>query len=251
MRDWVLGTTDWVSMAVESSGRKYGIPSGIWCSFPVVCPGAGKYSFVNRIEFDEESADRINKSVKELLDEKEIVKHLLKPKEFRMTSFEKQKYFSWKYIYDSVSPHFIPSVLGNEQLQTTIQKKLFKELKLDHSLQSLEQMTESKFSSVSLDFSDSKDLIKDLSKEDLDLFVSAVIRYLGYFVSIINRKIKKIHFELEEMKLEISANVPENISKEDLKTLIEQRVNADGKLSDKDGLQSLQFIKNEINKLVK
>ena len=112
-------------------------------------------------------------------------------------------------------------------------------------------MTESKFSSVSLDFSDSKDLIKDLSKEDLDLFVSAVIRYLGYFVSIINRKIKKIHFELEEMKLEISANVPENISKEDLKTLIEQRVNADGKLSDKDGLQSLQFIKNEINKLVK
>eukprot|EP01080_Neovahlkampfia_damariscottae_P001582 gene1582-12707_t len=250
MRDWVLGNSEWVSMAVPSTGRKYGIPAGIWCSFPVVCPGAGKYNYVNRIEFDEESAARINKSVKELLDEKEAVKGLLKDKVFRMTPFEKKKYVSWQYVYDSVAPHFIPSVLGNQKLQDTIQSKLFKALKLDHSLESLSQLTESKLSSVSVDFSDSKDLVKDFSKEELDLFVSAVTRYLVHFVSVINRKLKKIHFELDEMKLEISANVPKNISKEDLKALIEKRVNADGKLSNTDGINSLQFIKNEINRLV-
>jgi malate dehydrogenase len=251
MRDLVSGTnSQWTSMAVHSNGRKYGIPSGIWCSVPVVCAGDGKYQIVNRIEFDEEGAKRLNASIKELLDEKQVVKGLLKDPVFRMTPYAKEQYFSWKYIYDTVAPHFIPSVLGNQALQEAIQSKLFKSLKLDHSMESLNSITSSTLSSITLDFSDVKDLVADFSKEDLEIFTSAVIRYMVHFVSIIQRKIKKIHFELEEINMGISKDLSKNTPKSDLKNIIEKRVNADEKLSSNDGMNSLMFVKNEINKLV-
>jgi malate dehydrogenase len=250
VRDLVFGTnSQWTSMAVHSSGRKYGIPSGIWCSVPVVC-SEGKYQIVNRIEFDEEGAKRLNASIKELLDEKQVVKGLLKDPVFRMTPYAKEQYFSWKYIYDTVSPHFIPSVLCHDELQKAIQTKLFKSLKLDHSLESLNSINTSTLNNVTLDFSDVKDLVKDFSKEDLEIFTSAVIRYMVYFVSIIQRKIKKIHFELEEIKMGISKDLSKDTPKSDLKNIIEKRVNADEKLSIHDGMSSLLFVKHEINKLV-
>lgn len=36
LRDWFQGSADFVSMGVQSEGD-YGVPLGIWCSFPVRC----------------------------------------------------------------------------------------------------------------------------------------------------------------------------------------------------------------------
>lgn len=74
MRDWVLGSSDWVSMAVPSDGS-YGIPSGVYTSFPVQCSGAGKYGIIGNLPIDEFSAQKINASVDELFAERaEVMK---------------------------------------------------------------------------------------------------------------------------------------------------------------------------------
>ncbi|MGK2858414.1 MAG: malate dehydrogenase [Thermoanaerobaculia bacterium] len=77
MRDWVLGTPegDWVSMAVPSDGS-YGIPEGVIYSYPVTCKD-GKYAIVQGLPIDEFSRDRMDKSDKELREEKDGVKDLL------------------------------------------------------------------------------------------------------------------------------------------------------------------------------
>ena len=77
MRDWVLGTPegDWVSMAVPSDGS-YGIPEGVIYSYPVTCKD-GKYEIVQGLPIDEFSRDRMDKSDKELREEKDGVKDLL------------------------------------------------------------------------------------------------------------------------------------------------------------------------------
>ncbi len=70
--DWVSGTTDWVSMGVPSDGS-YGIPEGLICGFPCVCSG-GEWQVVDGIELDEFSRGKIDASVKELTDERDMVK---------------------------------------------------------------------------------------------------------------------------------------------------------------------------------
>ena len=77
MRDWVLGTPegDWVSMAVPSDGS-YGIPEGVIYSYPVTCKD-GKYEIVQGLPIDEFSRDRMDKSDKELREERDGVKDLL------------------------------------------------------------------------------------------------------------------------------------------------------------------------------
>ncbi|KAG2386524.1 hypothetical protein C9374_002268 [Naegleria lovaniensis] len=80
MRDWALGTPvpgEWVSMAVPSDGS-YGIKPGVYTSYPVICPGGGKYEIVKDLKIDQFSQDRITASVKELLEEKSGVQALLK-----------------------------------------------------------------------------------------------------------------------------------------------------------------------------
>ena len=47
VRDWVLGSIDWTSMAVHSDGS-YGIPKGLIYSFPVICKG-GKYEIIKNV----------------------------------------------------------------------------------------------------------------------------------------------------------------------------------------------------------
>ena len=77
MRDWTLGTKigDWVSMAIPSDGS-YGISEGIIYSFPVICKN-GSYSIIENLEIDEFSKECMKITEKELIDEKQAIKHLL------------------------------------------------------------------------------------------------------------------------------------------------------------------------------
>ena len=77
IRDWVLGTNGkWVTMGVPSDGS-YGIPEGIMYGVPVTCEG-GEYHRVTGLEVDAFSRERMDFTLKELLEERDGVAHLLK-----------------------------------------------------------------------------------------------------------------------------------------------------------------------------
>jgi malate dehydrogenase len=76
MRDWALGTSGkWVTMGVPSNGE-YGIPKDVMFGYPVTCSG-GDYKIIEGLAIDAFSQERINLTLKELLDEQAGVKHLL------------------------------------------------------------------------------------------------------------------------------------------------------------------------------
>ena len=75
VRDWVLGSDDWVTMGVPSDGS-YGIPTGIVYGFPCECKG-GSYNIIQGLEIDEYSREKMDKTLKELTDEAEAVKSML------------------------------------------------------------------------------------------------------------------------------------------------------------------------------
>ena len=76
MRDWALGTGgEWVTMGVPSNGE-YGVPKDVVFGFPVTCEG-GKYRIVEGLAIDEFSKGCIDKTLAELLGERDGVKHLL------------------------------------------------------------------------------------------------------------------------------------------------------------------------------
>jgi len=76
MRDWAMGTQGkWVTMGVPSNGE-YGIPKDVMFGFPVTTAG-GEYRIVEGLAIDTFSQERINLTLKELLEEQEGVKHLL------------------------------------------------------------------------------------------------------------------------------------------------------------------------------
>jgi len=76
VHDWVNGTAagDWVSMAVPSDGS-YGVREGIISSFPCRCSG-GEYEIVQGLDVPEFSQVRIDKTVEELVGEREAVQGL-------------------------------------------------------------------------------------------------------------------------------------------------------------------------------
>ena len=79
MRDWVLGGSsaqDWVSMAVPSDGS-YGIDQGLMYSFPVRVD-AGQYRIVTDLEIDDFSREKMELSARELSEERDAVRDLLK-----------------------------------------------------------------------------------------------------------------------------------------------------------------------------
>ncbi len=75
MRDWVLGTNDWVSMGMISKGD-YGIAEGLMYSFPVTCSNEN-YEVVQGLNQDDFSVEMMKETEKELLGEREAVKDLL------------------------------------------------------------------------------------------------------------------------------------------------------------------------------
>ncbi|WP_025040747.1 malate dehydrogenase [Nitrosospira briensis] len=76
IRDWVYGTqeNDWVSMGIPSDGS-YGIPDGVMYGFPVVCE-KGAYHIVPDLEISEFSKEKMQAAYRELVDERDSVKHL-------------------------------------------------------------------------------------------------------------------------------------------------------------------------------
>ncbi len=76
VRDWVKGTNGkWVTMGVPSDGS-YGIPEDIVYGFPVTCAG-GRYEVVKGLAIDEFSRGKMDVTLKELLEERDGVRHLL------------------------------------------------------------------------------------------------------------------------------------------------------------------------------
>jgi malate dehydrogenase len=76
IRDWALGTNGAiVSMAIPSDGS-YGIGEGLVYSFPVTCEN-GEYSIVQGLEINEYSQALMEKTEKELAEERDGVAHLL------------------------------------------------------------------------------------------------------------------------------------------------------------------------------
>ncbi|WP_199432071.1 malate dehydrogenase [Qaidamihabitans albus] len=73
---WVNGTADgdWTSMAVPSDGS-YGVPEGLISSFPVTTR-AGRYEIVQGLELNDFSRERVDASVRELVEEREAVQKL-------------------------------------------------------------------------------------------------------------------------------------------------------------------------------
>ena len=78
MHDLFVGSGNtWQSLAVPSDGS-YGIDKGIWYSVPCNCPGNGVFQRVLDIPApDEYSAAMMAATRKELLEERDAVKHLL------------------------------------------------------------------------------------------------------------------------------------------------------------------------------
>jgi malate dehydrogenase len=76
MRDWALGTGGkWTTMGIPSDGS-YGIPQDILYGYPVTCEN-GEYRIVPGLEIDAFSRERMDLTLKELLEERDGVQHLL------------------------------------------------------------------------------------------------------------------------------------------------------------------------------
>jgi malate dehydrogenase len=77
LHDWIIGTReyDWVTMGIPSNGS-YGIQEGVIYGFPVTCKN-GDYTIVQGLEINEISQAKMLTSYKELLEEKNAIKHLL------------------------------------------------------------------------------------------------------------------------------------------------------------------------------
>jgi len=77
VRDWVLGSRegDWVTMGIPSDGS-YGIAEGVIFGYPVTCKG-GEYQLVPGLPLGDFSRARIDATLKELLEERDGVKHLI------------------------------------------------------------------------------------------------------------------------------------------------------------------------------
>lgn len=77
MRDWALGTADgdWVSMAIPADGS-YGIEPGVIYSYPVRCRD-GQYEIVEDLSIDDFSRERMDRTEKELREERAAIEELL------------------------------------------------------------------------------------------------------------------------------------------------------------------------------
>jgi len=76
MHDWALGTNGkWVTMGLASDGS-YGIPQDVMYGVPVTTT-PGKYERVKNLEIDAFSREKMDFTLKELLEEQAGVKDML------------------------------------------------------------------------------------------------------------------------------------------------------------------------------
>jgi malate dehydrogenase len=80
MRDILYPTPkgDWFSMGVYSKGNPYGINENLYFSFPCRSDGKGDAEMVTGLEIDPFLQEKIEITQKELLEEREMVAHLLR-----------------------------------------------------------------------------------------------------------------------------------------------------------------------------
>lgn len=77
MRDWLLGSDGrWVSMGLSSTGE-YDIPQGLMCGVPAIC-SPGSVERVSGLRLDDFQHIMIQRSVAELVQERDAVSLLLK-----------------------------------------------------------------------------------------------------------------------------------------------------------------------------
>jgi malate dehydrogenase len=76
VRDWIQGSKKWVSMAIPTDGKLYGVPKDLIFSFPCTTSN-GNYQVVTGLEINSFSQERIKKTTDELLSERKEVEHLL------------------------------------------------------------------------------------------------------------------------------------------------------------------------------
>lgn len=63
---------NWCNMGVISDGNAYGIPAGIMYSFPLRISPGGTWEIVNGLDINDFSRGKMDKTAKELLDERKM-----------------------------------------------------------------------------------------------------------------------------------------------------------------------------------
>ena len=76
MKDWVLGTKEWKSMSLLSKGGLYGVPKDVVFSYPCTCQD-GEAKIVEGIKFDDFGKEKMDKTIKELVNERNQIENLL------------------------------------------------------------------------------------------------------------------------------------------------------------------------------
>lgn len=74
VHDLWFGTVgnNWCNMGVISDGNAYGIPAGIMYSFPLRISPGGTWEIVNGLDINDFSRGKMDKTAKELLDERKM-----------------------------------------------------------------------------------------------------------------------------------------------------------------------------------
>ena len=77
MRDWCCGTGGkMISMAIDSTGNSYGVPDGLFYSFPVTCEG-GAWTIVDGLPIDDFSQAKMTATAAELEEELALANSLI------------------------------------------------------------------------------------------------------------------------------------------------------------------------------
>lgn len=77
MHSVLHGDPDWVSMGVFSKGNRYGIDEELFFSFPCQVKKGGDWSIVEGLEWNPFLREKIRITEKELIEERDLVRHLL------------------------------------------------------------------------------------------------------------------------------------------------------------------------------
>lgn len=67
MRSWFQGHNGWISFGVDSTGNQYGVPEGIFYSFPVEVSN-GKWSIVKGLQLNAKQKEAMKKTADELVE---------------------------------------------------------------------------------------------------------------------------------------------------------------------------------------
>lgn len=78
IRSLVFPSSEWFSIGLCSDGNPYGVQEGLIFSFPCRSLGNGKVEIVKNVPWDPFLKSKIAASEKELLEERDLVAHLLK-----------------------------------------------------------------------------------------------------------------------------------------------------------------------------